>query len=267
MAAEAVATRTGSYLYGVVPAGSALDLGGLEPVGSAAGVRAVEAGPLCGLVSDVALDAFDAPSQDLRGLAAEAERHERVLQRALGARAVVPVRFGTVLESDEDVRRLLERDGERFSSLLDRVEGRVEWQVRLDVDRTAAAERAAEDDERAAALRQRKDQAGEGGAYLARRQLDLLLQERVAELAARLGAEAHERLAASAVAAAPSQPQRPGEGRVPVLAAAYLVGDEGGDAFRTALAEVERHLAPLAGACTVTGPWPAYSFVGEEELA
>lgn len=264
MAAEAVAARTGSYLYGVVPARSALDLDVLEPVGAADGVRAVEAGGLCGLVSDVPLDAFDAPG-DLRSLASEAERHERVLQRARAARAVVPVRFGTVLESDADVRRLLQRDAERFSSLLERLAGRAEWQVRVDVDRAAAEERAAADDERAAALAKRTAEAGEGGAYLARRQLDLLLREGVAELAARLGAEAHERLAPAAVAAASASPQRPAEGRVAVLDAAYLVDDVGEAAFRAAVADVERHLAPLAAACALAGPWPPYSFVDEEE--
>jgi Gas vesicle synthesis protein GvpL/GvpF len=263
MGAEAVAARTGSYLYGVVPARAELDLDLLEPVGAAEGVRAVEAGALCGLVSDVALDAFDAPA-DLRSLASEAERHERVLQRARAARAVVPVRFGTVLESDEDVRRLLERDAERFAFLLERVAGRAEWQVRLDVDRAAAEGRASADDERAAALLQRTGEAGEGGAYLARRQLDLVVRERVAELVARLAADAHERLAPVAVAAASASPQGPAEGRVAVLDVAYLVEDAAEPAFRAAVAALEQHLAPLGASCALAGPWPPYSFVDEE---
>jgi Gas vesicle synthesis protein GvpL/GvpF len=263
MAAEAVVARTGSYLYGVVPARAELDLDPLEPVGGATAVRAVEAGGLCGLVSDVAFDAFDAPG-DLRSLAAEAERHERVLQRARAARAVVPVRFGTVLESDADVRRLLERDAERFSFLLERLAGRAEWQVRLDVDRAAAEEQASADDERAAALVRRTGEAGEGGAYLARRQLDLLVRDRVAELAARLAADAHERLAPAAVAAASVSPRRAAEGRVAVLDAAYLVDEDGEQAFRAAVDAVERHFAPLGASCAVAGPWPPYSFVDEE---
>jgi hypothetical protein len=48
-----------------------------------------------------------------------------------------------------------------------------------------------------------------------------------------------------------------------VLNAAYLVADERADAFAAAVADLTaRHRFVRL---TLTGPWPAYSFVGEDD--
>jgi hypothetical protein len=59
------------------------------------------------------------------------EAHDRVLAELLGAGAVVPLRFGTVFASDEEVRDgLLGRHAHALADLLTRLAGHVQMTVR-----------------------------------------------------------------------------------------------------------------------------------------
>jgi hypothetical protein len=113
-----------AYVYGVVrDAGAHADVS--EGVGSrAAPVRVVASAGLAAVVSDVPPDWHSAARGDV-------ETHDRVLARFLDREAVVPMRFGIVMESDDQVReRLLERHAGELLELLERLEGRVQMAVK-----------------------------------------------------------------------------------------------------------------------------------------
>jgi len=119
----AAPTATGVYVYGVVA--------GPPPAVGAAGVgehpspiRAVAGNGAAAVVSEVPEGWRAARRQDV-------EAHDRVLAELLGAGAVVPLRFGTVFASDEEVReRLLERHAGALADLLARLAGHVQMTVR-----------------------------------------------------------------------------------------------------------------------------------------
>jgi Gas vesicle synthesis protein GvpL/GvpF len=160
--------------------------------------------------------------------------HERVVERLMGDRAVLPMRYGTKLGDDAALRAsLAEREGELLAAL-DRVRGRVELSVR------AMQPHGTNGDAAAIAL------PTTGREYL----LSRLHDGRRAEQAA---AAVHQPLAALAVAA------RRWPGRVPgeVLRAAYLVDRAVVPRFRATVERLQRD-QPAALLCT--GPWPPYSF-------
>jgi hypothetical protein len=113
------------YVYGVTqnaPAGA----GGVgKGVGSEpAPVRVVESAGLAAVVSDVPASWRAAGRSDV-------EAHDRVLAQLIDARTVVPMRFGTVLDSDQHVReRLLDRYAGELASLLQFLDGRVQMTVK-----------------------------------------------------------------------------------------------------------------------------------------
>lgn len=86
-------------------------------------VRAIEAGGLLALVSDVEPSWTAATRHDV-------EAHERVLSQVVARGTVVPMRFGVVLDSDQHVRDLLVRDGAELREVLDRVRDRVQMSVK-----------------------------------------------------------------------------------------------------------------------------------------
>lgn len=105
------------YVYGVLPAEEreSVSVAGVE--GSAVGT--VQHDGLAALTSPVQGSALSA--------AREVRAHWRVLQEASEHATVLPVRFGTVLESEDAVReRLLERNAGRLVLLLKQIGGCVQ---------------------------------------------------------------------------------------------------------------------------------------------
>src|SRR5215211_9148183 len=58
-------------------------------------------------------------------------QHERVVESLMEERAVLPLRYGTVLPGERELDKLLADRSEEFSALLDAVRGRVELALRV----------------------------------------------------------------------------------------------------------------------------------------
>jgi Gas vesicle synthesis protein GvpL/GvpF len=113
-------TGDAAYVYAVARAGPSRELAGI----GGATVRAVEAAGLRALVSDVPAGWRTAGRADLAA-------HDRVLAALIESETVVPLRFGVVMASDEEVReRLLEHHAGELAALLDKLDGHVQMSVR-----------------------------------------------------------------------------------------------------------------------------------------
>jgi len=264
----AAAPRPGSgvYVYGVVRADTPPEtftaVRGVDP-GQPVGL--VGEGAVAAVVSTVSLDEFgaDAIAENLRvadWVAAKVRAHDDVLAAAVGRTAVVPFRFGAIYGEEASVRSML-RERADLADRLDRLSGRIELGVKGYVDRDGvrallAAERGIDD-----------DAPQSGRAYMERRRLDRELDDEIRERAARWATESHERLAAAADAAR-SSPARQDDaapsGSQMFLNGAYLVREDDAERFRAALAELDEARRADGVSYEVTGPWPAYSFVGDD---
>jgi hypothetical protein len=165
--------------------------------------------------------------------------HERVVEALMDQGAVLPMRFGSLLESENQVRVLLSSRGAEFRRALDRVRGAVEVGVRValgDEDARAVPDAGA---------------SGPGTAYLLgqleRTRHHGSVEARVAEALTPLAREHVSRANGSAGAS---------------LNSAYLVERERLDDFVSRASELEGELTGVRVACT--GPWPAYSFANAE---
>jgi len=116
----------GTYVYAVVPKAAAPEK--LEEVtGIEDGkVYSVASGELAAVVSDVPT------REELRPERRLVAAHQKVLQKVTDASpAVLPVSFGTIAESADGVRELLDRYQQDFSQQIQKVEGKVEMEVRV----------------------------------------------------------------------------------------------------------------------------------------
>ena len=244
---------TAWYVYGVGEDDAALSR--LE------GVELIRDRSLTAVVREVSLDEYDEavlPERlnDRDWLERNARAHEDVLQAAAAVTAIVPLRFGVIYRSREQVERMLDERGDEFLATLERVRGHVELGVKVWAD-VSALERAFLPDEEPSA-------GGAGAAYLQRRRQE---QERSRELAARcaeLAEEAHARLSSVSAAAVVNRPQpRELTGRRDpmLLNGAYLVRDD--DALRREVERLAAEHAELGLEYELTGPWPPHNFAGE----
>jgi hypothetical protein len=169
--------------------------------------------------------------------------HEHVVERLMAERTVLPVRFGSRLAGEADLRDELVTRRDDLLVGLDRVRGRVELAVRA-MSATGPPRREA----RRPAIAGAGDDRHSGREYVRAR---LELRDR-AEAA---GAALHEPLAALAVA----ESRRPGRVACEVLRASYLVERQLVGEFRAMAQRLQREYRDTTVLCT--GPWPPYSFV------
>lgn len=129
----------GSYVYAVVPdTGLVSGILGIDDTE----VEYVVHGGLAAAVTRIPLDRPP-------GRRAELTAHQSVVESLAQQGAVVPIRFGSVLDPEDDaVRELLEEQGDRFAAVLDRLEGRVQLNLRATyVEEQVLAEVVADDPE------------------------------------------------------------------------------------------------------------------------
>jgi hypothetical protein len=227
-------------------------------------VRLVDAGRgLWLVVADVAATEYsestiEAGLRDLEWVSRRAIGHEAVIEQFLSLPAVLPMQLFTIFTDDERAAAYVSRNRRRIDGILERIDGHVEWGVRLTWDEQGARE-AVEKVHRAP----RRDGPISGSAYLARKR-DLLDVNRVQLADARAAAtKLHRELtkqARDAVRRTSTEQAAPGSRLL--LDAAYLVPAKKATAFRSSMRERARTLRDAGISVSLTGPWPAYNFVG-----
>jgi gas vesicle protein GvpL/GvpF len=240
-----------------------------DGVGGVAGgaVERIEADGLVAFVGRVPASAFAAEPlrrnlNDLPWLERVARTHEAVLDQAMRAATIVPLRMCTLYESQDGVRHMLEREHESFVAALDVLAGREEWGVKLlvDPDRlqgAASAERPAEDD---------RAERGEGGAYMLRRRHEREVREAAHAFAGDVARQVHARLqdwALDAVTLPAQNRELSGHEGEMLLNAAYLVEADRVAELRDLVSELERRHEDIGARIELTGPWPPYNFVSD----
>lgn len=164
--------------------------------------------------------------------------HERVVERIMADRAVLPMRFGTRLPDDDALEGVLAARQQEFLAALERVRGRVEVGVR------AMQPLGTEEPAATPVL----PVAMSGREYLeAKLSNGRRTEHEVAAL--------HEPLARLAVAVSRRAALAPDE----LLRASYLVETANLARFRGTVERLQRAHDEVAILCT--GPWPPYSFV------
>jgi hypothetical protein len=244
-----------------------IDLSWLSGVGEEK-VRVITCSGLTVLASDVSLAEFGEAAlrenlENLDWLDEVARLHHYVVDAAARLFPVLPVRLATVYSGDAAVCAALADHRDQLLDTLHRVGGRVEWGVKAYAvpDSGKAEERAPAAREPAGA----STGASSGLAYLRRRR-DQLAAGRESRATAVDGVRAvHAELAGQAADAVlrPPQSAQLSGARLPMLLnAAYLLNASDGADFTAAVAAEATAHPELR--IELTGPWPPYSFTGDE---
>jgi Gas vesicle synthesis protein GvpL/GvpF len=252
------------WLYAVAAKDAGTGTGVMTGVGGEP-VRAVRTGGLTAFVGDVDQRDFGAAAlrrnlEDLDWLDRTARAHHAVIEAIAERCPVVPMQLATVYASDHSMTETLRERATDLRRVLSRIRARSEWGVKAFAAGPADPGTGPGDPagERIPAA------SGPGAAYLQRRRAHLMAQERGRNgvMADALAVHAAlSRLCVSARLYPPQSPDLAGARARMVLNAAYLVADERAGEFATTIADLTTGHRSVR--LVVTGPWPAYSFVGE----
>ncbi|HEX6522845.1 MAG TPA: GvpL/GvpF family gas vesicle protein [Streptosporangiaceae bacterium] len=252
------AERGWVWIYGV--AGDNLDARA-DGVAGIAGTspRTITAAGLTAIVGDVGDREYSEAAlrhnlEDLDWLAQTARAHHAVLEAVAERGPVVPMRLATLFASDAAVTSMLRERADDFRRALSLIEARSEWGVKAYVTKPADPVVAPE-----------PQATGPGAAYLRRRRAQLTASKDARSEALASAQVVYAELGRLAELSRLYPPQAPDLAVQPapmVLNAAYLVSDERTREFTAAVGRLaaSHRIVELA----LTGPWPPYSFVGED---
>ncbi len=252
--------ETGRYMYAISRGVDPAWLAGTPGLGGGR-LEVVEHRNLSAVVSDVDLEEYGEEGlrrnlEKIEWLEETARCHDAVVQAVSAHGPTAPLRLATICLDDARVRTRLDEWGVALDQVLDRVEGRKEWSVK--VFAPARTVEAATDSGAAPSVG--------GAAYLQRKKAESEARQNAEEGAARVAEEVHEALSAVSVASRrlPAQdPRLTGYQGTMVLNGAYLVDIDDGASFESLVQSLAE--AHPESQVDVRGPWPPYSFAMLEQ--
>ncbi|MFI6490025.1 GvpL/GvpF family gas vesicle protein [Streptomyces sp. NPDC050564] len=205
---------------------------------------------------DFAEEPLRAHLEDLDWLSETARAHQSVIDALTAVASPLPLRLATVFRDDSGVRTMMQDRRQQFLRTLERLEGRVEWGVKVYAEDSGTDERPVHTGE--------PEKAATGRDYLRQRRMRNRAHEDVWERAEKFARQLHDTLSECAEDTRIHAPQNAALSRAPgrnVLNAAYLVPRSDSEGF---VELIERTRDEAQGMrVELTGPWAAYSFSGE----
>src|SRR6266849_1426279 len=239
--ARAEAGPRGKYVYCIIQSGEALRFGPLGIGADSPDVHTVNYKDIAAVVSDTPIEVPDPTRENVLA-------HERVKY------TVIPMSFGTVFKTRDDIVELLRSAYEAFHDVLVKMQDKLEFGLKVLWDRDVMIreiERADED------IRNLKGQIGaqKGSTYFARMQYGRLVDAALQSMSEKYVAEIFEALRDVAVASRANKPI----GDKMIMNAAFLVSRDKEQAFDQRVKQIGAEHDKLT--FKYTGPWPPYNFV------
>src|SRR6516165_5097506 len=120
--------QEGRYVYGIIPAREPGSFGKMGIGGSGEMVYAVTHGDIAAVVSRTPVFILD-PTRE------NALAHEHVIETVMKNRTIIPMSFGTVFRTDEDVRQVLRSIYTSLQDVLRQMAGKLEFGLKATWDR------------------------------------------------------------------------------------------------------------------------------------
>jgi hypothetical protein len=270
----------GWYVYGVVP--WSVEVPVTAGIDGGRPTVFIPEGPIMAVASPVSLSLFDSEPlrrnmEDPRWLAEKVCWHEAVVEAMMAMGPILPMKFCTIFRSPDAVRRMLCENALGFQEALEFFQEKEEWGVKGFAHRGCLRKAVLRKDPELHEMAERlatSARARPGSAFLLKRRMDDLAEQRRMEREAELIREATEALRGSVVQLTSTPPfrgPRRGEG-APVCAMGGQTGEELvlnlaclvlKQGVQTFLAEIQRWNETAADRglrLVASGPWPPYNF-------
>jgi hypothetical protein len=243
---RALGTR-GKYVYCIIKATDVQRFGAIGLGTEPGEVYTVHYRDIAAVTSDPPTEVPDATRENVLA-------HERVNEAVMRSHTVIPMSFGTIFKTREDIVELLRGAFEAFTDVLGKMEDKLEYGLKLLWDRDVAVREVEKDDEEVRRLKS-EISAQRGSTYFARMQYGRLLESALQTRSERYVNEIFAELRDVSVASRANKPI----GDRMIKNAACLVSRDEEAAFDARVKELGSQYDKLT--FRYTGPWPPYNFV------
>jgi hypothetical protein len=237
----------GKYVYCIIKTGKPLRFGPLGIGAEPAETHTVNYRDIAAVVSNTPMVVQD-PTRD------NVLAHQRVNETVMQHYTVIPMSFGTVFKTDDDILELLRSAYDAFTDVLTKMQDKFEFGLKVLWDREQIVREIEEEDED---IRRLKGEIStqKGSTYFARMQYGRLIDAALQARSERYVAEVFQALRDVSVASRSNKPI----GDRMIMNAAFLVARESENAFDVRVKEIGQRFDKLT--FKYTGPWPPYNFV------
>jgi hypothetical protein len=240
-------TSRGKYVYCIIESSDPLRFGPIGIGADPTDVYTVHYKTLAAVVSDAPLEVLDSTRENVLA-------HERVNETVMREHTVIPMSFGTIFKTREDIVELLRSAAEAFGDVLNKMRNKLEFGLKVLWDRDQAVREVEHDDEDISRLK--KEISGQKGpTYFARMQYGRLIDSALQARSERYVADILEQLREVSVASRINKPI----GDKMIMNAAFLIARDQETAFDGKVKSIASRFDKLT--FKYTGPWPPYNFV------
>jgi hypothetical protein len=239
----------GRYVYGIVQAKDPVTFGKVGIGGSGEMVYTVNYQDIAAVVSNTSVYIFD-PTRE------NALAHEHVSETVMKNHTIIPMSFGTVFRTDDDIREVLKSIYPSLKDVLHQMAGKLEFGLKVNWDRDQIIEDIKQEDEEIRQFHQEIIRKHLQSTYLARMQLGRMIDKALAERSISYVREIYEALRGVCVASRDNQPI----GDKMIMNAAFLVERDREAEFDSGVNKIARKYGQRLK-FKYTGPWPPYNFV------
>jgi hypothetical protein len=238
----------GKYVYCIIRSDRAREFGSIG-IGGGQRVYTVGFNNLAAVVSDTPIVIYDPTRENVLA-------HEFVNETVMREHTVIPMSFGTVFRSEDDVGELLRSTHQAFSDVLDKMKDKIEFGLKIVWERDKVIANIERDNDEIRRLKDEISRHTASSTYFARMQLGRLIESALEETSTRYVADIHDSLKQVAVASRSNKPI----GDLMILNAAFLVDRSQETSFDEKVKEISRKYEELLR-FKYSGPWPPYNFV------
>ncbi len=239
----------GRYVYGVITSRDTQAFGKIGIGGAGEPVYTVHHGDIAAVVSKTPVFIFD-PTRE------NALAHEHVIETVMKGQTIIPMSFGTVFRTDDDIREVLKSIYPSLKDVLHQMADKLEFGLKVNWDRDAVVEELQRDDEDIRKFHQEITRKHLQSTYFARMQLGRMVDKALADRAAIYVREIYTALRSVCVASRDNKPI----GEKMILNAAFLIHRDKERDFDAAVNKIAEKFGDRLN-FKYTGPWPPYNFV------
>jgi hypothetical protein len=233
----------------VIEAREPFSFGRIGIGGMGESVYTVHHGDVAAVVSKTPVFIFD-PTRE------NALAHEHVIETVMKSNTIIPMSFGTVFRTDDDIREVLKSIHPSLKDVLKQMANKLEFGLKVTWDRDRIVEELKRENEEIHRFQHELTRKHLQSTYFARMQLGRMIDKALAERAAEVVREIYDGLRAVCVASRDNKVI----GDKMIMNAAFLIQKDKEAEFDAAVNGVAQKFGDRLN-FKYTGPWPPYNFV------
>jgi len=203
-------------------------------------------------------DVIDSRAGNLEWLGAVGYRHQNVIVELMKSTAVVPLRAFTMFSSESTLREYLLQNREVLTKVLERLDGKHEWTLRVEFDPQRWSEALTGHVESLRALSAEIESASAGKAFLLRKKLDEERKRASREAEQQVVADIEREVIAKLACDTLAESRLERDGAFPQIN--VLIDRDEESRLQELHVSLNDRYAADGVTLAMTGPWPPYTF-------